>query len=85
MKTDEESLSETQALAIYPVNDQLPRWGQWVVVVTPEFHCPGFLGPDGQWRSTRDLSPIEKVQSWYLVDADEAKVKGQPSTCIFGE
>jgi hypothetical protein len=68
----EGSSSETQLSAIYSVNDKLPRWGQCVAVVTPCYHCRGFLDPGGEWRHT-DGSVIENVQSWYLVDADEVE------------
>ena len=83
MKTDQGSLSGTQSVEIYSVNDKLPRWGQSVIVVTPYFHCRGFLGPEGEWRDTGDGSLIENVQSWCPIDPDE--VKGQRSTCISGE
>jgi hypothetical protein len=64
MKMNEGTLSETRP-AIYSVNDKLPRWGQCVAVVTPYFHCPGFLDPGGEWRRQTDGSVIENVQSWY--------------------
>jgi hypothetical protein len=71
MNTDEGSSSETRT-AIYSVNDKLPRWGQYVAVVTPYFHCRGLLDPGGEWHHT-DGSVIKNVQSWYLVDADEVE------------
>ena len=70
MKTGGESLSGAQSSAIYSVNDQLPRWGQCVAVVTPGYHCRGFLDPGGEWRHA-DGSVIKNARSWYPVDADE--------------
>jgi hypothetical protein len=71
MKTEEGLTGETQPPALLSVNDKLPRLGQWVMVVTPWFHCLGSLGPHGEWRHTGDGSVIENVQSWYPIDADQ--------------
>ena len=62
---------ETQPPDPVSVNDNLPRWGQWVMVVTPWFRCLGFLDPQGEWRHTDDGSMIEDVQSWYPIDPDQ--------------
>jgi hypothetical protein len=48
----------------YLANDKLPRWGQWVMVVTPFGRCLGFLDPQGEWRDACDGHIIESVVSW---------------------
>jgi len=56
----------------YLVSDNLPRWGQWVMVVTPLGHCLGFLDPNGDWRDARDGGLLRDVQSWHLMDDEQA-------------
>jgi len=73
MKTDEGSLSGTPSSATYSVNAKRPRWGQCVAVVTPHFHCRGFLASGAKWHRQTDGSMIENVQAWYLIDADEVR------------
>ena len=60
---------------------KLPRWGQWVIVVTPLGRCLGFLDPQGEWRDARDGSLLKDVQSWHLMEAGQAHAMqsaGQP-------
>lgn len=65
--TAERTPASIRSPALFSVNDKLPRWGQWVMVVTPVFQSLGFFGPDAEWRHVRDGSPIEDVQSWYAI------------------
>ena len=56
----------------YMTSDKLPRWGQWVMVVTPFGRCLGFLDPQREWRDARDGSLLKDVQSWHLMEAGQA-------------
>ena len=71
MKTKPNENPWIGATAFISVKDKLPRCDQWVMVVTPWFHCLGFLDSHGEWRHTGDGSVVEDVQSWYPIDADQ--------------
>jgi len=53
-------------------NNKLPRWGQWVMVVTPLGSRLGFLDPQAGWRDARDGSLLGDVQSWHPMDSEQA-------------
>ena len=57
---------------VFLISDNLLRFGQWFMVVTPLGHRLGFLDPAGEWRQVRDGSPLKDVQSWYPMDGEQA-------------
>ena len=56
---------------VFLTSDNLLRFGQWFMVVTPLGHRLGFLDPAGEWRQVRDGSPLKDVQSWYPMDNEQ--------------
>jgi len=46
---------------------KLPRFGQWVMGVTPLRSNLGLLDPQGDGEMDVTGLPIKDVQSWYLI------------------
>ena len=59
-------------------SDNLLRFSQWFMVVTPLGHRLGFLDPAGEWRQVRDGCPLKDVQSWYPMDGEQADAMQAP-------
>jgi hypothetical protein len=57
---------------VFLASDELPRFNQWAMVVTPLGHCLGFRNAAGEWRQVRDGSPLKDVQSWYPMEDEQA-------------
>jgi len=64
MKSMEVSPGESSILL--SVNKMLPRYGKFVVVVTPVDRRLGFLDPRSGWCDACDGSRLQEVESWYL-------------------
>ena len=69
VETETRSSGSAPSPAFISVNERLPRFGQWVRIVTPGHRCLAFLGPHGIWRDVHSGCPIDNVECWQPLES----------------
>ena len=64
-------MKTTSKTEVVPIAERLPRYGQWVIVVTRSFRCMGYFHADETWRDVNRHEVIKDVQGWCPLNGPE--------------